>query len=113
MLKLCDVHPDGRTFNVCDGVIRARFRERDWTRWSLVRPEEVVRYEIDMWATSMVFGARHRICVLVSSSDFPRYDRNPNTGELGVEARVVRVAHQRVFSDARRPSCVILPIIES
>jgi putative CocE/NonD family hydrolase len=113
MLKLCDVHPDGRTFNVCDGVIRARFRERDWTRWSLVRPEEVVRYEIDMWATSMVFGAGHRIRVLVSSSDFPRYDRNPNTGDLGVEARVVRVAHQRVFSDARRPSCVILPIIES
>jgi putative CocE/NonD family hydrolase len=111
VVKLCDVTEDGRTFNVCDGILRASFREKDWTRPTRLPPDEVVRYEVDLWATSMVFGAGHRIRVLVTSSDFPRYDRNPNTGELGVRAQRLVPATQRIFCDPERPSHVRLPVI--
>ena len=111
VVKLCDVHADGRTFNVCDGILRARFRAGDWTSPTLVEPEEIIRYEVDLWATSIVFRRGHRLRVLVTSSDFPRYDRNPNTGELGVEARETAMARQRVFSDAEHPSHVLLPTV--
>jgi len=111
VVKLCDVHPDGRTFNLCDGVLRARFREKDWAAPSLVEPDVVHRYEVDLWATSAVFGAGHRLRVLVTSSDFPRYDRNPNTGEHGVQARATTPAFQRIFTDPERASHVRLPVV--
>jgi putative CocE/NonD family hydrolase len=104
VVKLCELRPDGRTLNICDGIVRARFRAGDWTAPSLVEPDAVVRYEIDL-------ATGHRLRVLVTSSDFPRYDRNPNTGDLGVEATVLRPARQRVFADAERPSHVVLPLV--
>jgi uncharacterized protein len=110
VVKLCDVHPDGRTFNVCDGILRARYRA-SWEAPALVEPGTVERYEIDLWATSQVFRAGHRIRVLVTSSDFPRYDRNPNTGALGVEATALEPALQRIFRDAERASHLMLPIV--
>jgi putative CocE/NonD family hydrolase len=98
VVKLCDVHPDGRTFNVCDGIVRTTDEgPGPWT--------------VDMWATAIVFRAGHRIRVLVSSSDFPRYERNPNTGEKPWEATVFRPVDQRVFHDAARASAVVLPVI--
>lgn len=108
--KLCDVHPDGRTFNVTDGVLRASYRE-SLTQRRALPPDAVVRYEIRLQPTSMVFRAGHRLRVLVTSSDFPRYDRNPNTGELGLEATGFAVAQQRVFHDADRASHLVLPIV--
>jgi hypothetical protein len=110
VVKLCDVHPDGRTFNVCDGIVRARFRS-GVDRPQAVEPDTVNTYDIDLWSTSIVFGAGHRIRVLVTSSDFPRYDRNPNTGELGTEATTTVPALQRIFHDAGAPSHVVLPIV--
>jgi len=110
VVKLCDVHPDGRTLNVCDGILRARYRS-SWDAPALVAPEAVLRYEIDLWATSQVFRAGHRLRVLVTSSDFPRYDRNPNTGALGVEATTTVPARQHVFHDGSRASHIVLPVI--
>ena len=110
VVKLCDVHPDGRTFNVCDGILRASYRLSKESR-ALVEPDAVERYEIDLWATSIVFKAGHRLRVLITSSDFPRFDRNPNTGELGVEASTTEIARQRIFHDSQRPSHLVLPII--
>jgi hypothetical protein len=110
VVKLCDVHPDGRTFNVCDGILRARFRD-SLEAPSLVEPGAVERYEIDLWATSMVFEAGHRLRVLVSSSDFPRYDANPNTGESSYDATRTVGARQTVFHDAQRASHVVLPVV--
>ena len=110
VVKLCDVHPDGRTLNVCDGILRARYRT-SWDAPTLVEPGSVERYEIDLWATSQLFRAGHRIRVLVTSSDFPRYDRNPNTGALGVEAAALEPARQRIFRDADRASHLLLPIV--
>jgi hypothetical protein len=111
MVKLCDVHPDGRTFNVCDGVLRARYRT-GLSSPALIEPGAALRYDIELAATSMLFKAGHRLRVLVTSSDFPRYDRNPNTGELGVEATAFAPARQTLFHDAQRASHLLLPIIE-
>ena len=110
VVKLCDVHPNGRTFNVTDGVLRASYRESLATRHPLT-PDAVVRYQITLQPTSMVFRAGHRLRVLVTSSDFPRYDRNPNTGELGVEATTFVSAHQRIFHDSDRASHLLLPVL--
>ena len=110
VVKLCDVHPDGRTFSVTDGVLRASYRESLEQRRPL-EPDAVVRYEIELAPTAMVFAVGHRLRVLVTSSDFPRYDRNPNTGGLGVEATSFVTARQRVFRDADRASHLVLPLV--
>jgi putative CocE/NonD family hydrolase len=112
MVKLCDVHADGRTFNVTDGVLRASYRESAAQR-RLLPPDAIVRYDIALQPTSMVFRAGHRLRVLVTSSDFPRYDRNPNTGELGIEANAFATARQRIFHDSGRASHLVLPLIPS
>jgi putative CocE/NonD family hydrolase len=111
VVRLCDVWPDGRSMNVCDGILRARYRD-SFERPELVRPEQVYRFEVDMWATAQVFKAGHKIRVHVTSSDFPRYDRNLNTGgALGEEARG-QAAVNTVFHDAIRPSHILLPMME-
>jgi putative CocE/NonD family hydrolase len=108
--KLVDVHPDGRAFNLCDGIIRARYRE-SFAKAKLLEPTKVYRYEIDLWATSNEFLPGHRIRVEVSSSNFPRFDRNPNTGHaFGVDAEL-RKANQTVYHDQEHPSHIVLPVI--
>lgn len=110
VVKLCDVHPNGRTFNVTDGVLRASYRESLAQRQAL-EPGAVTQYRIALAPTSIVFRAGHRLRVLVTSSDFPRYDRNPNTGELGIDATVMVPARQQVFHDADRASHLELPVV--
>jgi putative CocE/NonD family hydrolase len=91
-------------------VVRVRFRDSlDFP--TLIKPGEVYEYTIDMWSTSHVFKAGHRIRLEVSSSNFPRYDRNQNTGhDLGADAET-RPAQQAVFHDSNYPSRLILPVI--
>jgi uncharacterized protein len=108
--KLVDVRPDGYAHNVAEGVVRARFRD-SLEIPKLITPGEIYQYAIDMWSTSHVFKAGHRLRLEVSSSNFPRYDRNQNTGdELGTSAEF-HTANQQVFHDSRYPSHLILPII--
>jgi uncharacterized protein len=109
-IKLCAVHADGRTFNICDGVLRASYRQ-SLTQRQLLKPGEVVRYEITLAPTSIQLAPGQRLRVLITSSDFPRYDRNPNTGELGVEATVLKPARQQVFHDRERASHILLPVV--
>lgn len=111
VVKLCDVWPDGRVLNVCDGILRARFRDGDRSRPRFVPTGETVELGIDLGATSHVFLAGHRIALMVTSSDFPRYDRNPNTGEDGLSGRRTAIALQMVFADPQRPSHVRLPVV--
>ena len=86
--KLVDVHPDGYAMNLCDGIIRARFRE-DPSSPALLDPGSVYEYEIDLEVTGNVFKRGHRIRLEVSSSNFPRFDRNPNTGnDLGIDSEL-------------------------
>lgn len=108
--KLVDVWPDGRAYNLMDGIIRARYREST-TSPSLIEPGKLYLYTIDLWATSNLFKAGHRIRVEISSSNFPRFDRNPNTGNSFGEDAELRVALQKVFHDGDHPSHIVLPII--
>jgi putative CocE/NonD family hydrolase len=107
---LVDVHPDGKAYNLCDGIIRARFRNgRDNPH--LVEAGKIEKYDVDLWVTSNLFKRGHRIRVEVSSSNFPRFDRNPNTGHpFGSDADLIK-ASQTVYHDADRASHLLLPII--
>ena len=112
VVRLCDVWPDGRSLSVCDGILRARYRD-GLDHQVLMVPEQVYQFEIDLIATAQVFKAGHRLRVQVTSSDFPRYDRNLNTGgSFGEEARG-QVAINTLFHDAKRASHILLPIIPS
>jgi putative CocE/NonD family hydrolase len=108
--KLIDVYPDGRPFNLCDGIIRARYRDSA-TKPALIVPGKVYRYEIDLWVTSNVFLPGHRIRVEISSSNFPRFDRNPNTGHPFGDDAQLRKATQTVYHSAERASHILLPVI--
>jgi hypothetical protein len=108
--KLVDVAPNGRAVNLCDGIIRARSRYGPTTAKPL-EPGRVERYEIDLMATGNTFLAGHRIRLEISSSNFPRFDRNPNTGEAIGTATVLRVAHQTVLHAPATPSHVLLPVV--
>jgi putative CocE/NonD family hydrolase len=108
--KLVDVDPSGYARNLTDGIIRSRYRDST-ARASLVEPGAVHEYTIDLWATSNVFKAGHRIRLEVSSSNFPRFDRNPNTGRAFDADVELRPAMQTVLHDAAHPSRVVLPIV--
>ena len=108
--KLVDVRPDGYAQNLQDGIIRARYRT-SVGQPSFIEPGRVYEYTIDLWATSHVVKAGHQLRVEVSSSNFPRFDRNPNTGApLGQDTRL-EAAQQIVYHSARYPSHIVLPII--
>ena len=95
--RLCDVHPDGRSFNLTDGILRlSNLDGAEHELW------------IDLWSTSNVFKRGHRIRLQVTSSCFPRWDRNLNTGRWATDS-AMRVARQTVFHDARRASYLELP----
>jgi uncharacterized protein len=110
--KLVDVCPCGCVQNLTDGIIRARYRNGT-RKQELMTPGEVYRFEIDLWATSIVFQAGHQIRVEISSSNFPRFDRNPNTGgEIATTKREeCIVAHQTIHHSQEYPSHITLPII--
>jgi putative CocE/NonD family hydrolase len=108
--KLVDVHPGGYAVNVCDGIIRARYRQSR-SEAKLLTPGRVEQYTVDLWVTGNVFKKGHRIRLEVSSSNFPHFDRNPNTGhDFGVDAEV-RIARQEVHHNAQHPSHLVLPIV--
>ena len=108
--KLVDVHPDGKAYNLCDGIVRAQYRN-GMEKPVLLEPGEATRLEVDLWVTSNVFRRGHRIRLEVSSSNFPRFDRNPNSGKpFGTDTELLP-ARQTVFHDRNRPSHLVLPII--
>jgi uncharacterized protein len=108
--RLVDVQPDGSALNLTDGIIRARYRDRNGDA-SLIEPGRAYEYEIDLWSTSNVFLKGHRIRLDVTSSNFPRWDRNPNTGHAFGSDSELAVAHQTILHDADHPSYVLLPLV--
>lgn len=107
---LANVAPDGYARFLTDGVIRARYRNST-AHAELLEPGRIYPYKIDLWATSNLFLAGHRLRVYVSSSNFPRFNRNLNTGEpiLG-SSRMIR-AKQTIYHDAEHPSALVLPVV--
>lgn len=100
VVRLCDVDENGVSRNIVDGITRVK-----------TDPSRIDEIEVDLWSTSNVFRAGHRIRVQVTSSNFPRWDRNLNTGEPETEGTTTRVAQQRVFHDRTRPSHIRLPVV--
>ncbi|MGQ4809646.1 Cocaine esterase [Candidatus Entotheonellaceae bacterium PAL068K] len=108
--KLVDVHPNGYAQNLTDGILRARYRESTKQQY-LIDPGCLYEYSIDLWATSNVFKAGHAVRVEISSSNFPRFDRNPNTGRALGQDAALRPALQTVYHDRDHPSHLTLPVI--
>lgn len=109
VVKLCDVYPDGRSFNLCEGVLRARFRN-GVEREELMKPGKVYPVEIDLWSTSVIFNRGHRLRVQVTSSSAPGFDPNPNTGEGFRASSEQRKARVKVHAGGRRDSHLLLPV---
>jgi putative CocE/NonD family hydrolase len=104
--RLVDVYPDGRAMSLTDGIVRGSYAVD-----GLLEPNKPYEFVVDLWATSNVFKAGHRIRVDITSSSFPRWDRNPNTGRpLGSDAEL-RTAQQTILHDAAHPSRIVLPIV--
>jgi hypothetical protein len=99
VVRLCDVYPDGRSINICDGILRVA-----------ADADNSGPYEIDLWSTSIAFLPGHRLRVHVTSSSFPRWDRNLNTGRQ--DRDVFDVAQQRIYHDSQNASYLELPIVE-
>jgi hypothetical protein len=112
VVRLCDVHPDGRSIFVTEGILRARYRNStDGDSTELLEPNEVAEYRIRCYPAAIVFLAGHRIRLDVTSSSFPRFSRNLNTGEdVGTGTRI-EVARQTVLHTAAYPSHIVLPVV--
>lgn len=110
MVKLIDVAPEGFAMNIAEGILRARYR-KGTDRIELLRQGEAYEFEIDLVGTANVFRPGHRIRVDVTSSNFPQFDRNPNTGEAFGASSRTRVARQTVFHTTGRFSHILLPVV--
>ncbi|MQF68940.1 CocE/NonD family hydrolase [SAR202 cluster bacterium AD-804-J14_MRT_500m] len=116
--KLVDVYPpntdypEGFAMNLCDGIIRARYRNSR-ERQELLESGKVYRFRIDLQGTGNIFQKGHRIRLEISSSNFPHYDVNPNTGAPLWESAETHVAHQAIYHDSDHPSHIVLPVIVS
>ena len=117
-----DVYPDGKAVNLWDGILRARYRDPATIRAGvpspgqsdnpkLLKPGKTDKFFVEVGVVSNVFLKCHKIRVEVSSSNFPRFDRNLNNGgKLGVDTEIV-IANQTVYHDAEHPSHILLPVI--
>lgn len=110
MVKLMDVYPDGRAFNLAEGILRARFRDGFETP-NLLTPNVTYEFTVGLVGTANVFLPGHQIRISITSSNFPQFDRNPNTGfELGVSP-TLRVAHNTIYYGGKHSSHIILPVV--
>jgi len=109
MAKLTDVYPDGRSMLILDGALRARHR-RSMETDDLLEPGHVYEFWIDLWSTSIVFNEGHRIRVDITSSNYPRFDPNPNTGHPFRSDNETLVARNTIHFGSSYPSRVILPL---
>jgi hypothetical protein len=110
--KLVDVGPDGFAQNLTEGIIRARYRDSQ-EKAAFLNPGQTYKFALDLWATSNLFRKGHRLRLEISSSNFPRFDRNPNTGEDAASARKSVPATNTIYHDAEHPSALIVPIVPS
>ncbi|MGI9203833.1 MAG: CocE/NonD family hydrolase [Woeseiaceae bacterium] len=110
MAKLIVVKPDGTTFNLVDGVIRARYRD-GFDAPKLIEPGKIYKYKLDMWATSYVLSPGERLRLDITSSNFPRLARNLNTGAEFAKTSEMKIARQTIHMSDANPSHVVLPIV--
>jgi predicted acyl esterase len=110
-VKLTDVYPDGRSMLITDGILRMRNRN-GVDHWEFMQPNEIYEVEVDIWSTSYIWNAGHRIRVAVSSSNYPRFLANPNTNDSINNNETYNIAQNTLYLDSDHQSCIILPEIE-
>ncbi len=110
VVKIADVYPDGRAINISEGIIRARFRNDIWGKPVLMEPGKVYEFHIEMMPAAYLFKKSHRIRIYVTSSNFPLWDRNLNTGKDPATDTSFQIAHQTIFHSSIRPSHIIIPV---
>jgi len=110
--KLVDVAPDGFAQDLTEGILRMRYRSSS-EHASLMNPGQIYEITVDLWATSNVFLKGHSLRLEISSSNFPRFDRNLNTGEEIKFARTMATATNTILHDAQHPSSLMLPVMPS
>jgi len=108
--KLVDVWPNGVAQNLTEGIVRAKYRDSQ-EKPELMNPGQIYKFAVDVWSTSNVFKKGHKIRLEIGSSNFPRFDRNLNTGESGQYATRSVKATNTVLHDAEHASALILPLV--
>ena len=108
--KLVDVAPNGLALNLTDGILRMRYRDSQ-EKPEMMNPDQVYKITVDLWATSNVFKKGHILRLEVSSSNFPRFDRNLNTGAEQATSREFISATNTILHDAEHPSALVLPVM--
>jgi uncharacterized protein len=107
---LVDVHPDGKAYNLCDGILRAQYRD-GMEKPTLLDSGKATLFEIDLRVTSNLFRHGHRVRMEVPSSNFPRFDSNPNSGKpFGTDTELLS-SRQTVFHDREHARHLVLPVI--
>jgi len=108
--KLVDVSPDGFAMNLTDGILRMRYRNST-ERQEMMNPGQIYKISVDLWATSNVFKKGHAMRLEVSSSNFPRFDRNLNTGAEQATSREFVSATNTLLHDVEHPSALVIPVM--
>ena len=111
-VRLCDVYPNGKSYLMAEGMLRLRYRH------SMAMPEpltpgRIEEVAVDCWSTSIIFNRGHRLRVAVTSSNYPRFDLNPGTGQPWTDGGAKRKQTNRIHTDAAHPSCIVLPFVET
>lgn len=109
--RLVDVHADGTAITITDGITRMRYRAGRWERSDPLRSGESYRIEVDLWATAIVFLPGHQLRLDVTSSSFPRWERNLNTGADNLRTTEMRTARQTILHDREHPSYLALSVM--
>jgi len=109
-VRLCDVYPDGKSYLLAEGMLRLRFRN-SVEKPELLTPNKVEAVTVDCWSTSVIFNRGHRIRVSVTSSNYPRFDINPGTGQAVQDGGATVKQTNRIFCDSEHPSSIQLPVV--
>jgi putative CocE/NonD family hydrolase len=108
--KLVDVGPDGFARNLTEGIVRARYRDSQ-EKAQLLTPAQIYEFTIDLWSTSNVFLEGHALRLEISSSNFPRFDRNLNVADSPESGQRFITAQNVIYHDAKHPSALIVPVV--
>jgi predicted acyl esterase len=111
IVRLCDVYPDGRSILISEGSYRIGVMCYQKGGKAEYKANDILEVNVDLWATSIVFAKGHAIRLSVSSSNYPRFEKNLNVGLLGINSGKHQVAKNKLYMDAEHPSCLILPIV--
>ena len=110
-VRLCDVYPDGRSMLIAEGMQRLRHRKSTAQPQPLT-PGQIEEVAVDCWSTSQIFNTGHRLRVTITSSNYPRFDVNPGTGQPWSDSGEKVMQTNRIYCDAEHSSRLVVPVVE-